>query len=118
LREWLNASNSIEQEIQQDLVELEDEKRRRQALRNELSDLRKKEDKSEEDYHRITELYRLIDEEDDAIKHVKKELKRDQKTLYVKRDAIKKIITAWVITVPAAAVLAASLFYMIRGIML
>lgn len=118
LREWLDASASIEHEIEQDLAELEDEKKRRHALRRELNDLRKKEDKSVDDYQRITVLYRLIDEEDDAIKHVKKELKKDKKTLYVKRDAIKKIITAWLITVPAAAVLAASIFYMIKGIML
>ncbi|MBE0438391.1 MAG: inorganic phosphate transporter [Gammaproteobacteria bacterium] len=117
LREWLDTSASIEHEIEQDLAELENEKKRRHALRRELNDLRKKQDKSVEDYQRITALYRLIDEEDDAIKYVKKELKKDQKTLYVKRDAIKKIITAWLITVPAAAVLAASIFYMIKGIM-
>ncbi len=117
LREWLDSSASIEHEIEQDLAELEDEKKRRHALRRELNDLRKKQDKSVEDYQRITALYRSIDEEDDAIKLVKKELKKDQKTLYVKRDAIKKIVTAWLITVPAAAVLAASIFYMIKGIM-
>jgi len=37
---------------------------------------------------------------------------------YVKRDALKKIVAAWVITVPAAAALAAVLFFMIKGIML
>jgi len=118
LREWLDSSTSIEHEIEQDLAELEDEKKRRHALRKELNDLRKKKDKSVEDYQRITALYRSIDEEDNAIKLVKKELKKDKKTLYVKRDAIKKIVTAWLITVPAAAVLAASIFYMIKGIML
>jgi PiT family inorganic phosphate transporter len=91
LREWLDSSTSIEHEIEQDLAELEDEKKRRHALRMELNDLRNKEDKSVEDYQRITVLYRMIDEEDDAIKHVKKELKRDKKSLYVKRDAIKKL---------------------------
>jgi PiT family inorganic phosphate transporter len=35
----------------------------------------------------------------------------------VKRDAIKKIITAWLITVPSAAVMAAAIFFMIKGIM-
>jgi len=117
LREWLDSSISIEEEIQHDKVELEEEKKRRNALRHELKDLRQKAIKSTEDYRRITELYTAIDEERDAIRLVKKELKRDKKTLYVKRDAIKKIVTAWIITVPAAAVLAASIFYMIKGVM-
>ncbi|MDO7596719.1 MAG: inorganic phosphate transporter [Pseudomonadota bacterium] len=117
LREWLDSIISIESEIEHDKEDLESEKRRRNALKNELKDLRKKAIKSTDDYRRITELYTAIDEEKDAIRLVKKELKRDEKTLYVKRDAIKKIVTAWVITVPAAAVLAASVFYMIKGIM-
>lgn len=117
LREWLDSTISIEAEIQHDKEELESEKKRRNALRHELKDLRQKAIKSTEDYRRITELYAAIDEERDAIRLVKKELKKDEKTLYVKRDAIKKIVTAWVITVPAAAVLAASVFYMIKGIM-
>ena len=37
---------------------------------------------------------------------------------YVKRDAVKKIIAAWVITVPASALLAAGIFYMIKGIVI
>lgn len=117
LREWLDSSTSIEAEIKQDKEELEVEKQRRNALQHELKDLRQKSAKSTEDYQRISQLYRAIDKEKDAIKLVKKELKKDEKILYVKRDAIKKIITAWVITVPAAAVLAASVFYMIKGIM-
>jgi PiT family inorganic phosphate transporter len=40
------------------------------------------------------------------------------KVEYVKRDAVKKIIAAWIITVPAAALLSAGLFYIIRGVML
>ena len=41
-----------------------------------------------------------------------------QRKRYVKRDAFKKIIAAWVITVPIAAILSASIYYMIRGMML
>lgn len=118
LREWLDSSVSIEHEIEQEKAELEDEKKRRDALRHELTDLRKKKEKQPEDYKRMTALYRAIDEEDDTIKLAKKELKKDEKTLYVKRDMLKKIITAWIITVPAAAVLAACVFYMIKGFML
>jgi PiT family inorganic phosphate transporter len=117
LREWLDSSISIESEIKHDKEELEAEKKQRNALQHELRDLGQKAVKSSEDYQRISALYLAIDEEKDAIKLVKKELKKDEKTLYVKRDAIKKIITAWVITVPAAAVLAAAVFYMIKGVM-
>lgn len=117
LREWLDVTASIEHEIAQDKAEIKGEKKTLNALRSELKKLNKKADKSEQDYHRITALYRTIDDEEDAIKKAKKELKKDQKTLHVKRDAIKKIITAWLITVPSAAVMAAGIFYMIKGIM-
>ncbi|RLA05356.1 MAG: inorganic phosphate transporter [Gammaproteobacteria bacterium] len=118
LREWLDSTDTIKYEIKQDKVDLENEKKRRDALQQELSYLRKKTKKAAEDYQRMTVLYRAISEEDDAIKLVKKELKKDEKNLYVKRDAVKKIITAWLITVPSAAVMAAAIFYMIRGFML
>ena len=43
---------------------------------------------------------------------------KDAKSIkYVKRDAVKKIIAAWIITVPAASILAAAIFFMIKGIM-
>jgi PiT family inorganic phosphate transporter len=118
LREWLDSSDSIIDEIKQDKAELEDEKQLLSAFRGELNTLNKKEDKSEQDYYRLTVLYRSIDLEEEAIKSTKKTLKQDKKNLYVKRDAVKKIITAWLITVPSAAVLAACIFFMIKGFML
>lgn len=117
LREWLDSSVSIENEIAQDKAEIKGEKKALTALRNELRKLDKKADKTEQDYTRITTLYRLIDDEEEQLKQAKRNLKEDKKTLYVKRDAIKKIITAWVITVPSAAVLAACIFFMIKGVM-
>jgi PiT family inorganic phosphate transporter len=42
----------------------------------------------------------------------------DERTEFVRRDAIKKIVAAWIITVPAAALLSAIFFYLIRAIML
>ena len=118
LREWLDSTTSIEYEIKQDKAEIRDEKKRLQALKSELKELERKEERSDKDYQRISTLYREIDDEEDTIKKAKKSLKKDKKNLYVKRDAIKKIITAWVITVPSAAVLAACMFYMIKGVML
>ncbi|OUR72497.1 inorganic phosphate transporter [Methylophaga sp. 41_12_T18] len=118
LREWLDSTTSIEYEIEQDKAEIRDEKKRLQALKAELTQIEKKDERSDNDYQRISTLYREIDEEEATIKKAKKSLKEDKKNLYVKRDAIKKIITAWVITVPSAAVLAACMFYMIKGFMI
>jgi len=83
-----------------------------------LKKLEKKPSKTVDEYQRITELYRLIDEEESALKKAKKVLKKEKKNLFVKRDMVKKIVTAWVVTVPAAATLSACIFFMIRGIML
>ncbi len=88
------------------------------ALRGELKKLEKKPSKTVDEYQRITELYRLIDEEESALKKAKKVLKKEKKNLFVKRDMVKKIVSAWVVTVPAAATLSACIFFMIRGIML
>jgi len=118
LREWLEVTKSIEQEIKKDKKEIKSDKKTLTKLNDELKKLSKKSKKSEQDYQRITDIYRAIDKEEDDLKKAVKELKKDQKTLYVKRDAIKKIITAWIITVPSAAVMAAGIFYMIKGIML
>jgi len=117
LREWLDSGVSIKSEIAQDIAEIKDEKKALNATRQELTNLDQKENKTDQDYERISTLYRLIDKEEEAIKQAKKTLKQDQKNLYVKRDAIKKIITAWLITVPSAAVMAAGIFFMIKGIM-
>jgi len=118
LREWLDSADNILDEIEQDKAEIEDEKKRLHALNRELDLLNQKTDMTDQDYQRITNLYRSIDAEEEAIKAAKKVLKKDQKNLYVKRDAIKKIITAWLITVPSAAVMAACIFFMIKGFML
>lgn len=117
LREWLDSTTSIEYEIAQDKAEIRDEKKRLRALKSELKELERKEQQNDKDYQRISVLYREIDDEGDTIKKAKKLLKKDKKNLYVKRDAVKKIITAWLITVPSAAVLAACMFYMIKGVM-
>ena len=52
------------------------------------------------------------------VKVEKKDFKKAKKEQYVKREAVKKIIAAWIITVPAAALLAAAIYFMIRGIVL
>jgi inorganic phosphate transporter, PiT family len=118
LREWLDESNKIERQIDREKAEIKDDKKMLNALRGELKKLEKKPSKTVDEYQRITELYRLIDEEESALKKAKKVLKKEKKNLFVKRDMVKKIVTAWVVTVPAAATLSACIFFMIKGIML
>ena len=75
-------------------------------------------DKGEAEYARIVELYKLIAKENEIIKSTKKEIRKTKRIEYVKRDAVKKIVAAWLITVPATATLAALLFFTIKGIMI
>jgi len=116
LREYLHLSES-HATIEEDKETIADEKETLNAYAKELKNLEAKEDKGEQDYERIVELYKLIAQEKELIKSTKKHMKQTKKVEFVKRDAIKKIITAWIITVPAAAILAAILFFMIKGIM-
>ena len=116
LREWLHIQDD-KNTIEEDKLIIQDERENKNAYKAELSSLEAKEEKSEADYSRIVELYKLIENEKKIIKSTKKEIKKAKKVQFVKRDAIKKIIAAWIITVPAAAVLAGILFYTIKGIM-
>ncbi len=117
LREYLHISDT-EATIQEDKELIKDERSNLTAYQSELSKLENKKDKTKEEYERVVELYKFIADEEKLIKSTKKHIKKTKKVEYVKRDAIKKIIAAWVITVPAAAILSALLFYMIRGVML
>jgi PiT family inorganic phosphate transporter len=117
LREYL-ATTKEEEKIRQEKANLEAEKKLLKAMTAERDGLLALEEKGQADYERIAELYRLIDEEEERIKQEKKMIKKAENIKYVKRDAIKKIVAAWIITVPAAAILAASVFYMIKGFML
>jgi len=117
LREYL-AESEKKDYIALGQEAIEDEKKVLKALTSELKTLESKAEKKKEHYERIVTLYQMIDVEESKIKEVKKDLKNAQKVKYVKRDAVKKIIAAWIITVPAAAVLSAAIYFMIRGIVL
>jgi PiT family inorganic phosphate transporter len=117
LREFLD-SKSIKEDIEQEKEIVKDEKKLLKAYTNELKDLDKKSSKSKADYERVVTLYKLIEDEEQKLKHAKKNLKSAEKVQYVKRDAVKKIVAAWLITVPAAAVLSAMIFFMIKGMVL
>ena len=117
LREWLKLTETTTT-IEEDQELIQDEKHTLNKYKSELKKLTSKEEKDVKDYKKIVELYANIEAEEKLIKSAKKHIKRVKKVEYVKRDAVKKIIAAWLITVPAAAVLAALLFFTIRGIML
>ena len=117
LREYLHLSEPV-RSIEEDELVIADELETVDAYKQELKMLDSKTAKDEHDYERIVELYKLIKEENKIIKSTKKHIKQTKKVEYVKRDAMKKIFAAWVITVPAAAILAAVLFFTIKGIMI
>ena len=118
LREWLDLNKDEKHILEEELETLEDETQTLKAYKSELKSLDAKTDKSPEDFERITILYKMISDEKALIKSTKKIIKKTEKIQYVKRDAVKKIIAAWLITVPAAAILSAMLFFTIKGIMI
>ena len=118
LREYLHLQDNTANTIEEDELVVVDEKLNLNAYTAEKLTLEAKENKNQEDYERIVELYKFIEYETKLIKSTKKSIKKAKKVEFVKRDAIKKIITAWVVTVPAAAILSALLFFMIKGIMI
>ena len=115
LREWMDSG--ISHEIEEEKEMIADEKKVLKALKAELNTLEEKQGKIQEDYERIVELYKLIATEEETLKAAKKHLKSVEKVKYVKRDAVKKIIAAWIITVPAAALLSALIFFVIKGML-
>jgi len=117
LREYLEGNQKVDN-VALEKEAIHDEKKVLKAFNGELKTLETKKDKNQADYERVVELYKMINEEESKIKNAKKHLKSTQKVQYVKRDAVKKIIAAWVITVPAAALLSALIYFMIRGIVL
>ena len=115
LREYLDMNEK--RFLQETRKKFRKHKKELDNMQEELDKLELIKDKSKSNYIRIVELYKKIDEKDDLVKLEKKDIKDAKSTKYVKRDAVKKIIAAWIITVPAAAILAAAIFFMIKGIM-
>jgi PiT family inorganic phosphate transporter len=115
LREYLDRSET--RFIQNVRTKFKEDKAQLDTMQKEFDKLDKKESKSKKEYERIIELYKEIEDKQELVKAEKKEFKSAKKIKYVKRDAVKKIIAAWIITVPAAATLSAGVFFMIKGIM-
>jgi PiT family inorganic phosphate transporter len=102
LREWLDSK---EMGAKQDKLHKEVEKQT--TLKLELSAL-----KTEEDYKKQIELIGALKAQKKKVKSLKRTLREN----YVKRGMVKKIVAAWVITVPAAAVLSAIIFFILKGV--
>ncbi|WP_201352835.1 inorganic phosphate transporter [Hydrogenimonas urashimensis] len=117
LREWLDRTQRLEYRIKEEKQKLEELKSKLEAFKKELENLEAKETKSQQDYERIVQLFELIGEYEKRVKKESKALKNVYKTKYVQRAAVQKIVAAWLITVPAAAVVAAVIFYIIKGMM-
>jgi len=117
LREYLSTTTEQER-IEAEEAQLNEDKKIKKSHKTELKELKALDQKSDADAARIEELKILIEEEEEKIELEKKHLKRAKKAKYVKRSAIMKIVAAWLITVPAAAGISATVFYIIKNIML
>ena len=115
LREYLDSSEA--KFISDTRKRFKKDKKELDSYEDELVKLENLEKKSKSEYMRIAELYKTIEDKVELVKQEKKDFKSAKRVKYVKRDAVKKIIAAWVITVPAAALLSACIFFMIKGIM-
>jgi PiT family inorganic phosphate transporter len=100
LREWLDAK---EMNDKQKKLNVEVEKQR--TLKTELDAC------TNENPAKKLELIEAHKRQKKKVKSIKRTLREN----YVKRGMVKKIIAAWVITVPAAATLSAIIFFVLKG---
>ena len=101
LREWLDSKGTGEkQKI------LQEETEKLHEIKGDLDTC------TGEDYKKKLELMEAHKVQKKKVKAIKRALREN----YVKRDLVKKIIAAWLITVPAAAAVSAIIFYVIEGI--
>jgi PiT family inorganic phosphate transporter len=127
LREWL-LRNTLKEDMETDpkKIHIKSEEKKLEEYKNELESLGKL---KKVDPLFVKELITKINEEKKLISKItthnleitkieKKALKAVKKHEFVKRSALKMIIAAWLITVPAVGVLSAMFYYMLRGMML
>jgi len=102
LREWHESRGSSEKVLQ-----LRAEVDKHTQMKEELANL-----EGSKEYEKKYKLTQEIKEQKKIVKGLKKEIREN----YVKRGLVKKIVLAWIITVPAAATLSAIVFFIINGI--
>jgi len=115
LREFMKLEKDNEEILKKELEKAEELLK---IMVIELDELERKDNKEKEDYENIVSLYEKIDGQEKIIKRLRKILKKEEKTEYVKRDMLKKIVAAWIITVPVAGFFSAIIFFVIKGMML
>jgi len=101
LREWLDSKKMNEAQIR-----LQKEQDKLKAIKEALKNC------TNEDPARKLDLLN----QEKAQKKIVKKLKKALRENYVKRGMVKKIVAAWVITVPAAAIISAIIFFVIKGV--
>jgi len=99
LREWLDSKDMNEKQER-----LQQEVEKYHTLKAELVQLQ------------TVEEYKVQEERIKLQKKKVKSIKRSLRENYVKRGMVKKIVAAWIITVPAAAMLSTIIFFIIKGI--
>ncbi len=98
------------------------------ALKDKIEELEKEKETIENEVERLKTI-QLLDDKKQELKDVesgkidftnkeKKDLDKIGKKEHLKKDMLIKIIAAWLITVPVSGLLAAMLYFTIRGIML
>ncbi|HEO99758.1 MAG: inorganic phosphate transporter [Campylobacterales bacterium] len=101
LREWLDSKSMSEKQ-----QKLKEETEKHHQIKAELAAY------SGDDYKQKVELMEAEKKQKKKVKAIKRALREN----YVKRGMVKRIIAAWIITVPAAAALSAIIFYVIKGL--
>uniref|UniRef100_UPI002867EFE0 inorganic phosphate transporter n=1 Tax=Sulfurovum sp. TaxID=1969726 RepID=UPI002867EFE0 len=99
LREWLESKEMGDKQ-----EKLQKEVAKQDTLKAELGQL-----ETVEEYKKQTERIKV---QKKKVKSIKRSLREN----YVKRGMVKKIVAAWVITVPAAAILSAIIFFILKGV--
>jgi PiT family inorganic phosphate transporter len=101
LREWLDSKKMGEkqQKLQKEIDKLS-------TIKVELSET------GDNDPAKVLELINAQKAQKKKVKKIKKVLRSN----YVKRGMVRKIIAAWIITVPAAATLSAIIFFVLKGV--
>ena len=100
LREWLDSKETNEKQLK-----LQSEVTKQRTLKAELDAC------TNEDPAKKLSLIQAHKSQKKKVKSLKRSLREN----YVKRGMVKKIVAAWVITVPAAAILSALIFFVIKG---
>ncbi len=101
LREWLDSKQMTQRQ-----QAFEDEKKKLAEVKADLDAC------TNEDPAKKLALIEAYKAQKKRVKKLKKALREN----YVKRDMVKKIVAAWIVTVPAAAVISAFIFYTLKGI--